>query len=780
MKKVLFGNTNKVLFISYAFPPKTGGGIFRLVKFLKYLPEFGIEASVLTVKDRYYADRDETLLEELPKNLSITRIDYNEPGLWFGKPDNWFKNRFWQSFLFYGWYPWFSIADRRLVWKNAGIKAALDIIKKEKIETVFTSFSSAADLLIGLELKKQTGVNWVVDFRDEWASSNYLTIPTPLHRAKIKALEKKVVMAADAVTTVSPPLTDYFAKISGNPKKCVTITNGYDAEDFAHQIDFPKRNYMQILYAGSLYGSRSAETFNLAIAELNLPNLKVEFVGGKNKVAHPEAVKLERQADVLLLLLSPDDRPAVYTGKIFEYLAARRPILCLAPVKTAAAKLINDLKVGVVVEPLDKEGIKIAIKKMYESWQKGELSIPQVDIKPYDRKALAEHLASIIKSLPAKKLKIMIVANTRSPQSAKLVEYLLNRDYEIHFVTLDGSTIEGAINYHIYQKKLVNRFYPWYLLMGFSQKYMALKELEKLIADIKPDVVHGHGINFAGILAVFSGFESVVVTTRGSDLMQIEKQPKFEQFLIKHAIQNASIVTGNSLALKEKAIKLGIEAKKWREVYFGINLDIFKPKDVSSLKKELGLTSEKIIFSARSLKPIYNIDILVQAVAKLEETPRHGSGQANWKMIMLRQNEDLVYSKYIKKLVQELKLESKVIYLEKVDVERMAELYSLADVVVSIAQSDGAAATFLEAMACEAKIVISEVGFVKEWADGKFWTVPVGDIEKTTQAIETALQISKPDFKISGEKNREIIAERAEINDSFKKFEEIYQDVTNK
>jgi glycosyltransferase involved in cell wall biosynthesis len=765
MKKVLFGNTNKVLFISYAFPPMGGGGIFRIVKFVKFLPEFGILPRVLTVENHFHPYNDETLLKQIPSEVEVTRINYNEPALWA-------KNRFWQSFLNNIWYPWFSISDKRIPWKSSAVKKAVEIIKKEKIDTIFTSFAAAADHLIALEVKKQTGVNWVADFRDEWASSNYYYFPTPLHRRHVSNLEKEVVMAADKVIAVSPPMTSYFAKLSGDKEKCLTITNGFDREDFDQKFAVPKRDYCQILYSGAFYGERSADTFNEALKELNLPDLKVDFFGGENRISHHEAIQKQCEADILLLVLSPNDRPAVFTGKIFEYLAARRPILCLAPQKTAAAQLINKLGVGEVIEPLDKEGIKAAILRMYQAWKDGKLTIPQIDLKPYDREYLTQNLADVFNSLPVKKLKVMLVANTRSPQSAKLATYLLSQNYEIHFVSLDGSTIEGVINYHIKQKALVNRFYPWYLFAGFLNKYRALSELKKLISEIKPDVVHGHGVNFGGILAVYSGFHPVVVTTRGSDLMQIENQPGFEQYLICKAIQNADIVTGNSVALQKKALKLGVSPKKWQEVYFGINTEIFKKQDASDLRKKLNIANEKIIFSARSLKPIYNIDILIHAVGQLEDK--------NWKMILMEQNKDQGYATKIKALIKTLNLEDKIIFLPQVDTEQMAELYNLADVVVTIAKSDGAAATFLEAMACEAKIVISDVDFVSEWADGKFWTVPIGDIEKTAEAIDQALNTSKTDFSSDGAKNRQIIVDRAELNNSFKKFEDIYRDLTER
>jgi len=753
----------KVLFISYAFPPMAGGGIFRIVKFIKYLPDLGILPYVLTVDSHFHPFSDDTLIQEIPKQVQITRVSYNEPALWI-------KNRYWQSFLNMVWYPWFSISDKRITWKETAIEKAIEIIKKEQIDTIFTSFASATDHLIAYEVKKRTGVRWVADFRDEWASSNYYYFPTPLHAARVKKLEKMVAMAADKITTVSPPLTSYFAKLTSQPDKCLTITNGFDAEDFENKVEIPKRDYCQILYAGSLYGERSVGVFNQAIRELDLPDLKVDFFGGKNLISHQEAIAKQRQADILLLVLSPNDRPAVFTGKIFEYLAARRPILALAPETTAAAKLVRQLKVGEVVNPLDKEGIKVLVLKFYKAWQNKNLSIAPIDLKPFERRSLTKQLADIFTSFNPVLPKILFIDNTASVQGVQLVKYLLSNGYEVHFVSLNQDKIKGAINYQIKQKKLVNCCKPWYLLMGFINKYQALNDLKRIIKKIKPDVIHGHGVNFGGILAVFSGFKPTVVTTRGSDILLIKKQPWFEQLLIKKTIQKTQIVTGNSLVLKNQALSLGVNSSHWREVYIGVDIDIFKKIGVTELKEKYSSAKEKIIFCPRSIKPIYNTDILIKALAKLQTE--------NWKLILLGQNKDDHYFSTIQDLIKSFGLEEQVIFLSKVTPEEMAKLYNLADVVVSLAQSDGAASSFLEAMACESKIVISNVDFVKEWQDGKFWVVPIGDVSVTTTALDQVLSVSKTEFALDGEKNRQIIIERAEMNACFKKFEDIYKELT--
>lgn len=770
MQKVLFKTENKVLVITYAFPPTGGIGVARNVKFIKYLSRLGWDISVCTTNTTNNSRLDKTLIKEIPSTVKIYRTDYIDPLLWS-------KNRWWQSFWQYAIYRRLLFPDREVLWQKSAIKQAKEIIKKEKIDLIFTSSAAISNHFVAYKLKQELGVKWVADFRDEWFSNPELHFVTKRHKKLAKIWEKKIVNLADHVTTVSEPMTEYFQKLVDDSEKVSTITNGFDPEDFGLS-QYVKIDECHMVFTGTLYGNGKSNIFDEAVAELNLPHLKIDYYGtgvAGDFLPHNEAIKKMQLADVLLIISSPQPRPVVYSGKIFEYLAARRPILALTPPGNMLEKLIHELKVGQTVEPLDKEGIKKLIQYFYDKWQNNQLNIPQVNLDRFNREKLTQKLAEIFNNLSKtlrldsgqeKSLKICLVANTVSPQNEKLVRYLLDQGHEIHFISLDEKEISGAINYHIKQKKLVNKFLPWYLFQGFLNKRQALVELQALIAKIKPDVVHGHGVNFAGILAYYSGFEPVVVTTRGSDIMKIRKKPMFEQYLIKQTLKNASIVTGSSLALRDQALKLGTPKANWRDVFFGIDLDVFKPVDTEKLKNDLKITSEKVIFCPRTVAPIYNTDILIQALAAIEEE--------NWKLILLKYRADASYLIKIQALIKELNLVDHVIWLESADAVKMNQLNNLADVVVSLAQSDGAAVSFLEAMASQAKIVISAVGFVKEWQDGKFWVVPIGDIIETKKAIDRALKISKFDFATDGSKNRQLIANRAEIKTNFAKFEKIY------
>jgi len=754
---------NKVLFITYNFPPAGGVGRLRIVKFLKYLQEFGWAPQVLTVKKPFYPLVDHSLLKELPENLLVTRINYFEPGLWS-------QNRYWQSLLAYYLYPLFLLPDIRAFWIWPAVKKACEIVKNNHIKVIFTSSYSVSDHLVAYWVKRRTGVRWVADFRDEWSTNAYSKFPTPLHKWFARRWEKKVVSAADKVVTVSPLMTDYFVKITNN-NKCLTIMNGFDSADFEEKISKTKRAFCQIVYAGTLFRNQKLDAFEQALKELNLPKIKVEFFGGKKRLPHQEIVKIMRQADILLFVLSAKEHPLYLTGKLFEYLASQRPILALANSNNAAAKLIKKLKVGEIAHPERVSEIKKAILNLYKKWEKNELTIPKIDLTPYNRRGTAKQLAQVFDAITPQPRRICLVVNGQSPQSAKLSAYLLKRNYEIHYINLTNTPLKltGVKNYWIKQDNKYS-WEPLKTLLAVVNKLRALIELKKLIRFIRPDIVHGHGLNFAGILTVLSGFKPVVVTTRGSDVMEIDKMIAPEQYLIRHTLKKADLVTGSSDALKNQSLKIGMPPEKFRMVYWGIDGEIFKNKNMEKLRKKLQIKpNQKVILYPRSIKAKYNIDAFLKAVATIK---------TDFKIVFIKFNLDPIYWAKMQPLIKELKLQDKIILLPATNPQGMADLYNVADVVVSLAEYDGLAVFFLEAMACEKKIVLADFGFVKEWYhNNNFWMVPIGDTKAATKAIESALAMPQAKFAPISRANRAQALERTEINKGFAMMEDVYREL---
>ena len=405
----------KVLMVAYHYPPLSDAGVFRTLKFTKYLPRFGYQPYVLTVKNSMYGTKDPTLLKEIPPEVEIFRT--------FS-----FEHRILRApRLLKIDLKWFYVPDVNIGWLPFAVSAGAKIIKEKNIDLVYATSPVWTSLLIGFLLKKKTKKPLVVDFRDPWTDNPFTEYPTKFHKAIEKKMEEKVLKSADHIITTTEPMTlKLIDKYPFTKGKCTTLTNGFDSEDFKNlrRNDYGER--FTITYVGQLYELRSSRYFLTAIKELLEEkrelrrNVQALFVGHSGKetkdlvkeyelqdivklvgyVAHKRSLEFMINSDVLLLLIASEEAieekmgPPMVPGKLYEYLAAKRPILALIP-EGAAANIVRSTKSGNVIPPEEINSIKQAILNFLQEWKRGSLGEPQSDIIKYDRKALTEKLAKI-------------------------------------------------------------------------------------------------------------------------------------------------------------------------------------------------------------------------------------------------------------------------------------------------------------------------------------------------------------------------------------------------
>jgi glycosyltransferase involved in cell wall biosynthesis len=358
---------NKVLIVTYYWPPSGGAGVQRWLKFAKYLPEFGWEPIILTVDPKYaaYPVIDFSLKDELPSDLvvhttpatdwfSIYKKDKSKiPAAGFANNvDNTLKGkllRFTRGNLF--------IPDPRKGWNKYAFKKASELIETEGIKHIITTSPPHSTQLTGLKIKKKyPEIKWIADLRDPWTDIYYYKqfYPTFLSKLIDANYEKQVLKNADKIITVGASLKDTFSlKVKGIENKIEVITNGYDEDDFKgiESVNPPK---LTITYVGTLsdiypvyglvialkklkqegkdfvlrfVGSVSGKTRQLILSDI--PDSSVEFLP---YVIHSEAVKYMMTSTLLLLIIpSHHSNKSIITGKLFEYLGTGKPILCLGP-----------------------------------------------------------------------------------------------------------------------------------------------------------------------------------------------------------------------------------------------------------------------------------------------------------------------------------------------------------------------------------------------------------------------------------------------------------------
>ena len=418
---------SKVLIVTYYWPPGGGAGVQRWLKFAKYLPEFGWEPVILTVDPDFaaYPAIDQSLDKELPANIKVHRTRATDwfkiystdkskiPSAGFASgSDNKLKgkiSRFIRGNLF--------IPDPRRGWNRYAFKKACELIEKEKITTIITTSPPHSTQLIGLKLKKRfRDIKWVADLRDPWTDIYYydLFYPTWFSKKTDGFYERSVLKKADKIITVGYRLKDLFSKkTAGIHSKTAVIMNGFDESDFK-EIKISKPSRFTITYVGTLSHKYPVNGFLGALSELRNDNfdfvfkivgqipenikasinltLSTESVEFLAYTPHIKAIEHMISSSLLLLIIPESgDNKMILTGKIFEYIASGKPVLCLGPVEGEAAMLISKLNNGRCFDYDDTRNIKKYIRETREN-----PPVLKNDPSEFTRKNLTKKLASLL------------------------------------------------------------------------------------------------------------------------------------------------------------------------------------------------------------------------------------------------------------------------------------------------------------------------------------------------------------------------------------------------
>jgi glycosyltransferase involved in cell wall biosynthesis len=418
----------KVLIITYYWPPAGGSGVQRWLKFVKYLQEYGIEPVVYTVDNARYLKEDKTLLDDVPRNTKVLKHSIWEPtDLLFWKKkksqksgiSNISQNRF-LSFIRGN----FFIPDPKVFWVNSSVKFLQKYLNSNKVDAIISTGPPHSMHLIAQKLHKKNKLKWIADFRDPWTDLYYNKdfSEQSFAKKKNKILEKLVLKNADCVLTVSESLKEQF---SINARRVEVITNGYDNEIRSAE-DTVLDKLFTISYIGLLPKQSNPKLFFKVLQELCSQNedfkndLKLNFIGDisddvrvevlknnlekntsfKGYVDHEKAIEFQNKAQVLLLLIPNIEKSkGILTGKLFEYLIAKRPILAIGPEDGDLSEILKETDSGILIDFSNREQLSSEILKFYHQYKKGNLKVNSKNIGKYHRKELTKKLAFIIKSL---------------------------------------------------------------------------------------------------------------------------------------------------------------------------------------------------------------------------------------------------------------------------------------------------------------------------------------------------------------------------------------------
>ena len=408
----------RVLIVTYYWPPSGGSGVQRWVKFAKYLPAAGWQPVVYTPENPELTTVDRTLAAEIPPEAEVVKNHIFEPyGIYrklMGKgsttdlktltaanavkdevnPINGQKKN-WKQKLSLFIRGNFFIPDPRVMWVRPSVRFLKKYLEEHPVDAIVTTGPPQSMHLIGLRLSQATGIPWVADFRDPWTKMFYFK-----HLGLTSWAEKTPVEL---------------------------ITNGYDEEDFKKDVELDEN--FNITHTGLFASDGNPETLWKVLAqkceedEEFRRSLRIRLVGKTDREItdsieaaglggnlkdfgyqdHEMAVREQLNASILILPLrkEPEYR-AVLPGKLFEYLASRRPILGIGQTDGAMARIVGETGSGVVYDWDDEKKIRAWIDFCWDEFKNDELHDNTSDISRFTRRNLTVKLAELLNQITEK------------------------------------------------------------------------------------------------------------------------------------------------------------------------------------------------------------------------------------------------------------------------------------------------------------------------------------------------------------------------------------------
>ena len=424
----------RVLVIAYYWPPSGGSGVQRWVKFCKYLPAEGWQPVVFAPENADYPSLDPSLEADLPKDLEVLRGRIWEPYAAYRKllggknastqvTEISSGKKTWKQRLSLWIRANLFVPDPRVGWVKPSVKTLKAYLAEHPVDVIVTTGPPHSVHLIGLQLHKALGTPWIPDFRDPWSRMYYLKYLPMTEKTwnKLRRQEQTVLDSCSTVLACTPLVQEEFQAQTHTPVAC--ITNGFDEADFAERLLPRWDGHFNITHTGlfAADGNPLALWKVLGILAASEPgfreDLRIRLVGkvdkeilesikaaglSANVVAlgpqnHATAILEQRAATILILPMRNDAqyRP-ILPGKLFEYLAARRPILGIGQEDGAMARVLFSAKAGITADWEDTAPMRAFLANAWRQHCEGGVPATNGDISPYTRRNLTHSLAQLL------------------------------------------------------------------------------------------------------------------------------------------------------------------------------------------------------------------------------------------------------------------------------------------------------------------------------------------------------------------------------------------------
>lgn len=426
----------RVLVITYYWPPVGGSGVQRWVKFAKYLPSEGWQPVIYTPSNPDLGSVDESLLSDIPAEAEIIKKPIFEPyGIYRkltgskgqikieanpgGDGHKSFLKRLslWVRSNFF-------MPDPRCLWIRPSVKFLTKYLREHPVDIIVSTGPPQSMHLIARGVSLATGIPWVADFRDPWTKIFYFKhlMLSRLARRKHFELEQMVLDDATAIVAVSPLVQADFKAMTSTPVHLVT--NGYDESDYIEAVE-PSKGFnvvhtglltaegnpvelWKVLgekcrtdadFAASLRLTLAGKTDAAVLESIRQAGLG-DYLTDLGYIDHNKAVLLQRKASVLILPIREEpETKAILPGKLFEYLAARRPIIGVGTGEGAMATVLKETGAGNIFDWDDSAGVSEYVDSLWKAFKAGGVMIPDAEIEKYSRRMTTKKMTELFDSL---------------------------------------------------------------------------------------------------------------------------------------------------------------------------------------------------------------------------------------------------------------------------------------------------------------------------------------------------------------------------------------------
>lgn len=419
-----------VLVIAYYFPPMGLSGVQRTLKFVKYMPDFGWNPTVITTGKTAYFAYDENMLREITeRKINIIRTEALDPNTVLKKigtskaPRESVRkvlNKISQTIF---------IPDNKKSWSKKAFQIAGELLEEKKFDVVFVTgppFSAFSEIA---KLKEKFDVPIVFDYRDLWYESYFAFYPTKAHKFMHYKLEYAALKGADKVTVTNRKIKEKLLKDFPflRHEDVIIIRHGYDKEDFDNNAPIKKENNkLLITHSGNFIEYTTPEFIFKALRRLVLENpdiasdIEFHLVGIVDRtyvkmirklglqtivkvygyLEHKEAVRKIISSDILWLMIGKRKNiDSILPGKVLEYVGARKPVFANLP-EGAAKIVLDEYDASYLTSPDDVNEIKEKIIEIYKDYKAGKLPVPKDEfVEQHERKSLTEELTKVFQFL---------------------------------------------------------------------------------------------------------------------------------------------------------------------------------------------------------------------------------------------------------------------------------------------------------------------------------------------------------------------------------------------